>query len=276
MGTDGALDLDRFLPLVVPFHQGAHRANVDARAAKLTSRLQKRRTERRANQGRAAPLREADRVVTSQFLASPDAPATDDAQVVVPIVEGIGDFQWNLAVFVLKGRFQIHAQVSNSVLEFAPFVFGTGHAPIIDRHVAEANVIRSAYVYTVAGKTSVWMLGKEHLHHRPAQFPNVGGLAADFHPVGHRLDTSGGEASAPFHANHTHPAGRKGLHTGMVAEVRDIHSGLYRRLQNHLPRLGSYLYSIDGESYVIGHGYRSDGFWPQSYGDTENWKRFPR
>jgi hypothetical protein len=124
----------------------------------------------------------------------------------------------------------------------------------------KTNVVGSAYIYSVASKATVRMLGKEHLHHRPAQFSNVGGLATDFHPIGHRLDTGGGVTAASFYADHAHPAGGKGLHTGMVAEVRDVHPGLYGRLQYHLPRLGGYLYSIDGDSYVIGHEQCSGKF----------------
>ena len=103
MGTDGALNSGCFLPLMVPFHQSAHRANIYASAAKLTPRLQQRRPERRPHQRGAAPLRETDGVVAPQLLAGPDATAAYDAQVVITVVEGVGDVQGNLAVLVIQG-----------------------------------------------------------------------------------------------------------------------------------------------------------------------------
>ena len=110
------------------------------------------------------------------------------------------------------------------------------------------------------------MLCDEHLHHRPAQLQNVGDFVADLHAVRDWLDTGGGITAASFNADHAHPAGGKGLHAGMVAKIRDVHPGFDSRFQYHLPWLGDYLNPINGDGYVICHGYYSGPFSTQRRG----------
>ena len=102
MRADGALHPGRFLPLVVPLHQGAHGANVDASAAKLAPGLQQRCSKGSPHQSRPAAFGETNGVVAPQLLAGPDAAPAHNAQVVVPVVERVADLQRNMPVLVLE------------------------------------------------------------------------------------------------------------------------------------------------------------------------------
>ena len=253
MGTDGSLHPPGLFPLVVSFHQRAHGTNVNAGTAKFAPRFQEGRAKRGSYQRLARPFREANGVIAPNLFAGPDAAATGDTKVVVPVIKGVADFQGNLLVFVVQGRFQFHAQIAHRVLKLTPFVLGAGNAAVVDRNVAQANVGGAADVNAVAGEAAVGMLGNQHLHHRAPQFVHVLRLAADAHSVGHRESASSRVSPTAFHRYHAHPAGGKGLHSGVVAKIGHVDAGVDRRFQHHLPRLGLDFHSVNGDGYVIGH-----------------------
>ena len=242
-----------FLPLVVPFHQRPNRANINTGPAELTPRLQQGSTERRPHQRLARPLREADCIVSPDFLASAHATAAGDTKVVIPVVKWITDFQGYLLVCIVKGRLKLHAQVPDGIFELAAFVLGAGNATVIDRYVPQAHVAGPADVNAVARKAAIWVLRNEHLHHAAAQFYNIVGLASHPHPVRHRQGTGRRETPAAFHRHYAHTAGRKGLHSRVVAQVRDVDAGVNCRFQHHLSWLGLDLHAVNGDGNVIGH-----------------------
>ena len=253
VGADGALDPPRFLPLVVPFHQGAHRAYVNAGAAELASRLQQGGAEGCAYQGLAASFRERYRAVAPDLVAGPHAPAANDAEVVVPVIEWVGHLQWNLAVLVVQRGFQVHPQVADRILELTSLVLGTGDATVVYGHMAQADIAGSADVDAVAGQAAVGVLGDEHLHHRVSQLIHVGGRVAHPHPVLYRQGAGGGEAPLSLHRHHAHAAGGKGLHAGVITQVGDVDASVDGRFQDHLTRLCRHLYTIETDGYFIDH-----------------------
>ena len=238
-----------------PFHQGADGTNIDAGPAELAAGFQQGGAKGSADQGLARPLGETDGVIPANFLAGPDAAAAGDAQVIIPVVKGIGYFQGNLLVFIVQRRFQFHAQVADGVLELAAFIFGAGNAAVVDRHMTQADVGGAADVDPVAGQAAVGMFGNEHLHYRAAQFVHIPGFAADPHPFLHRQGAGGGIAAAALDSHDAHSAGGVGFHPRMVAEIGHIDAGVNGRFQNHFPRLGGYFHAVNGDGDLVGHSF---------------------
>ena len=253
MGANRPFHPPGLFPLVFPFHQRADGTNINAGPAELAARFQQGGAKGSADQGLARPLGKADGVIPADFLASPDAAAAGDAQVIVPVIKGIGHFQGNLLVFIVQRRFQFHAQIAHGVLELAAFVFGAGNAAVVDRHMTQADVRGAADVHPVAGEAAVGMFGNEHLHYRTAQFVHIPGFAADPHTVLYRQGTGGGIAAAALYGHDAHPAGGVGFHPRMVAEVGQIDAGVNGRIQNHFARLGSDFHAVNGDSDLVGH-----------------------
>ena len=253
MGANGVFNPRRLLPFVLSFDQGAYRAHVYTGTAELATRLQERRAEGRPDQRRTAAFGEAYRVVAPELLTRPDAPAANYAKVVVPVVEGVGNLQRDLAVLVLQGGLQFHPQVADRVLQLAPLVFGTGDASVIHRNVPQANVAGAADINPVAGEATVGMFGYEHLHHRAAQIDHVRGLTPDFHLVLHGKDAGCRIAPPPLYTHDAHATGGERFHSRVVAKVRDVHSGFNGGFQHHFPGLGSDLHPIYRDGNVIGH-----------------------
>ena len=253
MGADGALYAGGFLPLVVPLGEGTDRTNVDAGAAKLAARFQQGGAEGGTDQGVAGALGEANGVIAAHFFAGANAAATGDAKVEVAIIERVLHFEGNIPVYIGHGRFQLHAEVPDRVLEFAAFVFGAGYAAVVDGHVAQANVGWAANVDAVAGEAAVGMLGNQHFHYGAAEFGNVWGVAPDGHAVGYGEGAGSREAAATLNGDHAHPAGPERFHARVVAEVGDVDAGLDGRFQHHLAWLGSNLDAVDRDDDVVRH-----------------------
>ena len=201
----------------------------------------------------AAALGESDSVVAAQFLAGTDAPSTDDTQVIVAVIEGIGHFQRNVAVLVTQGRFQVHTQVAHCVFQLAALVLGTGYTAVVDRNVAQANIVGPANVYAVASEATVGMLGDEHFHNGTAELVNFVHLVAHHHAVGYRQGAGGREAALPLNFHHTHSASGIGLHSRVVAQVGEVDSGINGRFQHHLAGLSVNLYPVNCDGDVVGH-----------------------
>ena len=251
---------------MVAFDQGTHRAYVDTSPTELAARLQEGRAKGRTHQSLSAAFSHRNGIVTAQFFTGADTPGTDDAQVVIAVVEWVGHFQGNLPIFVLQWRFQFHTQVTNSVFQFAAFVLGAGYASVIDRNVTQADISGTAYVNPVASETAARVLSNEHFHNRLAQVVNLGGLGLDFHAISHRQCAGGWEAPLAFHADHAHAAGAVGLHPRVIAQVWDVDSGINGCFQYHLAWLSLDLFTIKCDCDFIGHSAasisRQPGFRP--------------
>ena len=167
--ADRPFHLPGLVPFVVAFDQRAHWADIDAGAAEFAARLQKRSSKRSAHQRLSAALREGDGVVTAQLLTGVDTATADDAQVVVPVIEGVGNFQRDLPVLVTKRRLQVHTQITDRVFELASFVLGAGNTAVVNRDVTETNVGGAADINAVTSQAATWVLGDDHLHDRAAK-----------------------------------------------------------------------------------------------------------
>ena len=261
MGADGALDAGGFFPLVVPLGECAYGTDVDAGTAEFAARFQQGGAEGGTDQRVAGALGEADGVVAAHFFAGANAAATGDAKVEVAIIERVLHFEGNIPVYVGHGRFQLHAEVPDGVLEFAAFVFGAGYAAVVDGHVAQANVRWAADVDAVAGEAAVGMFSNQHFHYGTAEFGNVWGIAPDGHAVGYGESAGCREAAATLDGDHAHPAGPERLHARVVAEVGDVDAGLDGRFQHHLAWLGSNLDAVDRDDDVVRHWGFAPGRW---------------
>ena len=184
MGTDGALNLLCLLPLVIALNQGADGTHVQASAAEFTPGLQQGGAGGSSHQGLPGPFREGDGVVAADLLAYADAASADDTEIVVPVVEGVSRLHGKVAVFVFKGRFHFHAQVTNGVLQLASFVLGAGDAAVVHGNVAQADVLGSAQVHAVASQASVRMVGYQQFHHVSAKLVDLAAFVSDLHPLG--------------------------------------------------------------------------------------------
>ena len=151
-----ALDLlYRLVPLVVALHQGACGACVYAGAAELAARLQERHAPGSANEVAPRPLGEGQGVVAPDLVADPHAAAAHDAQVEVHLPERVVRPLRQLAVVVRERGVHVHFEEPDRVLELAPFVLRARDAPVVDRHVPEADVRGAAQIDPVAGQTTV-------------------------------------------------------------------------------------------------------------------------
>ena len=249
----GGHALHRLLPLVLRLHQRAHRANVDARAAELAAGLQKRGAMSRPNQGDPCPLRKRDCAVDPYLLAGPYAAPAHDAQVVVHVVEGVFALYGQVPVFVVQGRRKAGAYVQGGVLELAPVVLGAGHAPVGDRDVAQAYVLGPAQLDAVAGEAAVGVLRYHQLRNALAQRLYLLRVGPHHHVVGHGRRARGGSASGVLNLDHAHAARPVGFHSGVVAKVRDVQSGIHGRLYDRFTRLGPYFLAVYDQAEISDH-----------------------
>jgi hypothetical protein len=96
-------------------------------------------------------------------MADPDAAPAEDAQVIVPVEEGITSLDGESSGLV--GQSDIaEFQISGYLLKFAALVLGTEYTPFGDRHVTEADIEWLAVMESVAGEAGVGVLGENELH----------------------------------------------------------------------------------------------------------------
>ena len=253
VAADGALYAGRLFPLALPFRERAHRAHINAGAAKLAARLQQRSTKGSPHQRLAGAFREADGAVAPHLLAGAHAAPAGDAQVVVPVVERIAYFQRDVAVGIGHRRFQLHAQIPHGVLEFAALVFGAGNAAVVDGNMTQADIRRPADLHPVAGQAPAGMLRDEHLHHGTPQLLDIGGFAPYGHAVGHGQGAGGGKAPPAVHRHHAHPAGRVGFHPRVVAQIGHIDARVNSGFQHHFAGPGLDFNPVNGDGNVVRH-----------------------
>ena len=76
-------------PFTVPIHEGAGGTNINAGAAEIAPRLLKRTTESGADPSLTAAKNKGNGPYALHLLAHPNAAATKNAQVRIPVNEGV-------------------------------------------------------------------------------------------------------------------------------------------------------------------------------------------
>lgn len=140
------------------------------------------------------------------LVAGPDAPAAENALVVVPADNGVVEIDRIGVPFPLQSRLRDPHLVSQG-LKLAVSQFFAGHA--------------------VEG-----MVRQEKLHHEPAGFEHAVALRADLHPGRCLVGARRYQIPHPLHLDEAHPAGGSRNQIPGMTEGRYMHPGPLRRLQD--------------------------------------------
>ena len=201
-GTTGSADrlmlFEVPLPSVLPsvaLHDRVHRAGLDTASAEGTVRFMKRSVEGRGDLRRDAAAHEVEDVRVL-LLADPDAPAAEDAVIVVDGDEGAPVVQ--LIVETLpRVRRLTDAQVGGIPLQVTGPCLGTGHA--------------------VKGVER-----EDQVHDELADLLDRFGLGLDLHAFFHPRGAAGERGLHPLDLDHAHTAGADAPQFLDMAQIRDM------------------------------------------------------
>ena len=262
MGADALDGFNRLVPFVLALNKRARGADVYARAAEFATRLQQRSPLRSADKHAVGALQQRQRAVPPNFVAHPHAARADYAQVHIHIPVGIACRKRDVAVVVAQRGFHIHFKKAHGVFEFAALVLGAGYASVVDGHMAQADVGWAAELDAVAGEAAVRMLGYEQIHNAAPQLNDVIGVGGNAHSR-HNGGGAGRRAARQraivalavgrLRLDHAHAAGAEWFHPRIVAQIRDVHSGVHSRLNDHLARLGFDLNAVYSQADFVCH-----------------------
>ena len=249
----GGYGLDGLLPLVVALDQRPGRTGVDAGATELATGLKQRGPLGRPDQAPASPGNERQGAVASYLVADPDTPSADDAEVQVHLPERVVDLERKIPIVVGEGGVHVQLEIAHRVLQLAPLVLGTREAPVLYGHVSQADVGGTAELDPMARQAAVGMLGDQQLHDAAAQLDYLRRVGVHDHAVGGGGGAGGRTPSSALDLDDAHPAGAEGFRARVVAEVRDVHPGVHRRLDDRGTWARLYFSAVDGQGYLVGH-----------------------
>ena len=165
-----------------------------------------------------------------------------------------------VAPVIVEWCAQIEFDHPHGVFQLAALVLGADRAPVGDRHVALADVLRSAKFDPVAGQAPMRMFGHQKLDDIFAKLLDLRGVR-HAHRIGHRGCGAGGDrhlAAVDFDLDHACPTRALWLHFRVVAQVGNVDFLIERRLQNRMARLCDNVAAIDREGNSIGHAEISE------------------
>jgi hypothetical protein len=208
-GTDAFLDISRpDLAAGILFHQGPHRAGLDALAAEDTVRVAIGPVAGRDDLALGAAVAEVDGLVHLDLVAGLDAAAAQDAARKVTHDEGVDVFQrvadrggaeTPAGQPVAPGQFlQTAVAPRRAGLDAAAGTLQPG------RVLFETAAVGTLHEAVVVSRR------QQQLDHQPPAGDHLGGLRVDHQPGSRRHGAGGDKRTRPLHLHQAHAAGAGG------------------------------------------------------------------
>jgi hypothetical protein len=218
------------------FHQGAGRTDIDTGSAELAAGFPERPSQRRPHLSLRTAKNKRDGRGAPDFMTDAYAPAAENAEVVVPVKEGIILPDVQTAV----ERREIDLFNSNGFshfLELATRVVGTEDAARNFPRFPYGGFFFLASVFLKTDEAGVRMFGKDELQYLSPQLPDPWSLGQNFHPFFAKRTAGRGKTPLAFHFDQANSAAGKRRKLSMITERRDLDAGLSGCLKNGLPAL---------------------------------------
>jgi hypothetical protein len=192
-------------PFISPLHQGTSGADINTSSTELTRCLFQGAIEGSAHQGLAPSIGKGNSPRPPHLLADPDTPPAEDAEIVVPVKEGVPPLYRKIPVDIGEGHL-IYPDVIRYPLQLTVPVLGTEYTAFGHPHMAQADIKGLAALLPVAGKACIRVLAQNELQDTTPQFLKPRGIGIHYHAISSGEGAGSGETRYPLNLSNTEAA----------------------------------------------------------------------